>query len=151
MDRNMALGDLTQESVMAVYDSDGAIAMTDGTDEEVANMNQLVNDLPAPVDQRTSVPEGEHPNEARLTDAQLLSKFKSVLNCHKSQQSKKRLWKVLLDQEFCQKKLLIQENPRLLGEGPQECVSLHLAIDQARESIQHSYRHSRTKSRKRRR
>jgi hypothetical protein len=139
---NAALGDLTQESVINAYDSDG-VAVDDSL-HEPDDFSQSTNHKVIPASSSS-----REIQEHTLTDAQLLSKFKSVMNCHKSQLSKNTLWKLLTDAELNQKRILIRQNPGLLGEGDQEFVSLHLPIDQARESVQHSYKHSRTGMKKR--
>lgn len=152
----MALGDLTQESVLQAYDSDGAIYQPTDMEREgilpdrmESNGSLSSEDSEEEICSTVSNPEG--PNDPRLTDAQMLSKFKSVLTCHKSQKSKQQLWKALTKQEVYQKKQLIRQNPGLIGIGPQEFVSLHLPINKANESVQNSYRHSRTATGKRRR
>jgi hypothetical protein len=70
-----------------------------------------------------------------INDGQLLSKFKSVMNCHKSQASKRKLWEILTNTEHNQKIKLLRDQPSLLGGSQEEFVSLHLALDTATESV----------------
>jgi hypothetical protein len=91
------------------------------------------------------------PQLAPINDAQLLTKFKSVMNCHKSQESKRTLWKLLVDIEYNKKVALIRKQPSLLGNKNEEFTSLHLPLDTTRESIQHAYSHSRNSKKRKNR
>jgi hypothetical protein len=138
-------GDFTQESTRCTYDSDGALASetslhgdvdtNDEVDTGIAHEDSAANPSIREISRQSNMPV--------ITDAQLLSKFKGVMNCHKSQTAKKVLWTILNEAERNQKKRLISENPALIGTGHQEFVSLHLPIDRTRESVQHAYQRSR--------
>jgi hypothetical protein len=131
-------GDFTQESVIGMYDSDGA-AITH--DDEADLILTVTEESPS------STPE----TSLDVTDAQLISKFKSCLSCHKSQSSKKALWVMLTTTEQNQRRKLIQDNPALLGNPDDEFQSLHLPLDKAHKSVQHAYSRSRSKRQKRHR
>lgn len=151
-----ATGDFTQEEVIGDYDSDGVpidvdnalVAMLDSNCEPIHVNNALV-------DMSDDIGSDEvNPSTPRLptiTDAQLLTKFKSVMNCHKSQPSKRALWQLLTDTEYKQKVDLIRQNPSLLANTNEEFSSLHLALDTSAESIQHAYSHSRNKKKRKNR
>ena len=124
LDQTVAQGDFTQESVANIYDNDGALFDLDninGPEDDSSNhvvMTGMVERAPS------------------ITDAQLISKFKSCLSCHKSDIAKKALWEMLTTTEQNQRRLLVTESPRLLGNNDDEFHSLHLPIDQTRESVQ---------------
>jgi len=122
-------GDFTQEEVVGVYDSDG-VPM------EMESMEGVIDSY-APT-QSTLVPRGH-----AINDAQPLSKFKTVMNCHKSQESKLKLWELLVKPEFNPKVVFIRQQLQLLGDDNEEFLSLHLPLDTAPKSIQHTYWHSR--------
>jgi hypothetical protein len=130
------LGDFTQESVIGEYDSDGVPVETEVGVDGVRT-------------QPTVPPSTERPDD--VTDAQLISRFKSCLNCHQSQIAKQSLWEILTTTEQNQRRKLIADNPRLLGNGEDEFQSLHLPIDKSHESVQHAYSRSRSKRKKRHR
>jgi hypothetical protein len=136
---NMELGDLTQESFVNVYDSDGV-------DDVVSQVEDTIS-----VDSKTNDKPPSGIGKISLTDAQLLSKFKSVINCHKSQTSKTKLWNLLTEAEIEQKREILNEQPALVGRGPQEFVSLHLPLDKSRESVQYTYGRGHGKRKKRKR
>ena len=137
------MGDLTQESTVNVYDSDGVVvADNDSSDGENEDGPQDDHEAATPpVGQRESV----------LTDAQLISKFKSVMNVHKSHASKQVLWKVLTNAEQTQKRKIMSESPSFIGGANDEFLSVHLPLDHARESVQHAYRKTRNARKKRKR
>ena len=136
-------GDLTQESTVNCYDSDGVV-LVDDSDSDVSNIPIDENDP-----QAANLEGG--PRESILTDAQLISKFKSVLNVHKSQKSKQVLWKVLTDADVLEKRNILVESPELVGGTHDEFLSLHLPLDRARESVQNAYRKTKFARRKRKR
>jgi hypothetical protein len=132
-------GDFTQEEMIQDYDSDGA-----PVHQATSNSDQL-ND-----DGSTCRPvlAGTIP---LINDGQLLSKFKAVMNCHKSQISKKKLWEILINAKHSQKIEILREQPSLLGGSQEEFVSLHLALDTSSESVQYAYGHSRNKKKRKNR
>jgi hypothetical protein len=66
------------------------------------------------------------PRDQMLTDAQLLSKFKSVMNSHKSPSSKVTFWEFLTVAELNKKRNILWTTPGILGQVDEEFVSLHL-------------------------
>ena len=144
------MGDLTQESTANYYDSDGVIVVddpySDDQEEELTPTDSM-----AGLDDTEVATNAGGPRESVLTDAQLISKFKSVLNAHKTQTSKQELWKMLTNAEHKEKRKILENTPGLLGEIDEEFISLHLPLDHARESVQHAYRKTKYSRKKRKR
>ena len=142
-DDTCAQGDLTQETMIQAVDNDGV------PDTSLSTANVI--DLTTPPRQNINVPEG-HDNQApdndsdsiqsgndlgHISEAQLLTKFKTVMSCHRLQRDRLALWKMLAEAESNKKRDLIQREPRLVGSGDPDMVSLHLPINQQRESNQY--------------
>jgi hypothetical protein len=144
------MGDLTQESTVNCYDSDGVVLAEDHFSEDQQG-RLSPSESTATQDNPEAATHQGGLRESVLTDAQLISKFKSVLNVHKSQSSKQMLWKVLTDAELSEKRKIIGEHPSLFGDANEEFLSLHLPLDRAHESVQHAYRKSKEARKKRKR
>jgi hypothetical protein len=93
------LGDLTHESVVNIYDNDGVMI-----DQSVVGLDEEDDDSEGAEQISITTTNGRCPHDQMLTDSQLPSKFKSVMNSHKSQSSKQMLWKLLTVAKLNQKR-----------------------------------------------